>query len=149
VTSLAALGVTKIAEVVLRYVSIGQEVAMHETTIPLTVNLVSADEAAAAEVDHEVTEEVVVLKAARAQVEAREHADRGEFEIARKLLSEAADELRELAPSSAQADELLTTAEALSASANLMEPAMWDLRARKQMHYQSRSTSLRRKKREP
>jgi hypothetical protein len=91
----------------------------------------------------------VVLKAARAQAQAREHADRGEFEIARKLLSDAADELRQLAPGSVQADELLSTAQGLTASANLMEPAMWDLRARKQMHYQSRSTSLRRKKREP
>ncbi len=149
VAELAALGVTKVAEVVLRYVTLGEEVAMHETTIPLTVNLVSADEAAAAEVDHEVTEEVVVLKAARAQEQAREHADRGEFEIARKLLSEAADELRELAPGSAQADELLSTAENLSANASTMAPEMWDLRARKQMHYQSRGTSQRRKRRDP
>ena len=146
VAELVALGVTKLAEVVLRYVSIGEEVAMHETRVPLTVNLVSADEAAAAEVDHEVTEEVVVLKAARAQAQAREHADRGEFEIARKLLSEAADELRELAPGSAQADELLFTAEGLSVNAASMDPGLWDASARKQMHYQSRSTSQRRKK---
>ena len=149
VASLAALGVTKLAEVVLRYVSIGEGVAMHGTRVPLTVNPVSADEAAAVEVDHEVTEEVMVLKAARAQAQAREHADRGEFEIARKLLSDAADELRQLAPGSVQADELLSTAQGLTASADTMDPAMWDLRARKQMHYQSRSTSLRRKKREP
>ncbi len=55
-------------------------------TIPLVVNLVSADEAAAAAADAEVTEEVVILRSARAQEQAREHADRGEFEQARKLL---------------------------------------------------------------
>ncbi len=54
------------------------------------MNLVSADEAAAAEADREVTEGVVVSKSARAQEQTREHAERSEFEIARKLLSEAA-----------------------------------------------------------
>jgi hypothetical protein len=34
-----------VAEVVLRYTSIGQEIARHEVTMPLVVNLVSADEA--------------------------------------------------------------------------------------------------------
>jgi hypothetical protein len=63
---------------VLRYVSVDEQIASHEVTIPITVNLVSADEAAAAEADHEVTEEVVVLMSARAQEQAREHADRGE-----------------------------------------------------------------------
>jgi hypothetical protein len=42
-------------------------IAAHELTIPLTVNLVSAGEAAAAGSDAEVTEEVVILKVARAQ----------------------------------------------------------------------------------
>ncbi len=90
----------KVAEIVLRYVTLGEQVAAVETTIPLTVNLVSADEAAAAEADREVTEEVVILKPARAQEQAREHAERGEFETARKLLSEAAEDLRRTAPGS-------------------------------------------------
>jgi glutamate synthase domain-containing protein 3 len=134
---------------VLRYVTVGEQVAMVETTIPLTVNLVSADEAAAAEADHELTEEVVILKAARAQTQAREHADRGEFEIARKLLSEAAEDLRASAAGSAQADELLATAEMLGENFAMMAPATYDPSTRKRMHYQSRTTSERRKKREP
>jgi Ca-activated chloride channel family protein len=146
VAELATLGVAKVAEVVLRYVTVGEQVAMHETRIPLTVNLVSADEAAAAEADHEVTEEVVILKAAHAQTQAREHADRGEFEIARKLLSEAADDLRTTAPGSAQADELLATAEMLGENFASMTPAAYEPSARKRMHYQSRTTSERRKK---
>ncbi|MDP9222327.1 MAG: VWA domain-containing protein [Actinomycetota bacterium] len=149
IAELATLGVAKVAEVVLRYVTVGEQVAMHETRIPLTVNLVSADEAAAAEADHEVTEEVVILKAARAQTQAREHADRGEFEIARKLLSEAAEELRTTAPGSVQAEELLATAEMLGESFTLMSPADYDPSVRKLMHYESRKMSERRKKREP
>ncbi len=149
VAELATLGVAKVAEVVLRYVTVGDQVAMHETRVPLTVNLVSADEASAAEADHEVTEEVVILKAARAQTQAREHADRGEFEIARKLLSEAAEDLRTTAPGSAQAEELLATAEMLGDNFAMMAPATYNPSTRKRMHYQSRTTSQRRKKRDP
>jgi hypothetical protein len=39
---------TEGAEIVLRYVSVGEQIAAHEVTMPITVNLVSADEAAAA-----------------------------------------------------------------------------------------------------
>ena len=61
----------KIADVVVRYVEVGEQIAMHELSLPLVVNAVSADDAAAAVPDAEVTEEVVVLLAARAQDEAR------------------------------------------------------------------------------
>jgi len=47
VPSLPTLGPTTIGEVVLRYVSIGEQIEQHETRIPLNVNLVSSDEAAA------------------------------------------------------------------------------------------------------
>ena len=93
--------------------SVGDEIAQQEVTIPITVNLVSADEAAAAQPDHEVTEEVVVLMSARAQEQAREHADRGEFDAATKVLGDAASELRQMAPKSSQAAELLAQAEML------------------------------------
>ena len=86
VPELAALGVRKVADVVLRYVSVGEEIAAHELSIPVTVNMVSSDEAAAAGTDHEVTEEVVVLRAARAQDEAHRRADQGDF-MARRTCS--------------------------------------------------------------
>ena len=159
IPELAALGVKKVADVVLRYVTVGAEVAHHEATIPLTVNLVSADEAAAAEADHEVTEEVVILKSALAQAEAGEHAECGEFDIARKLLTESADELRRLAPSSTQADELRrlapssTQADELLASAEMlgehslsMSPAAYSALVKKEMLYRSQTTSQRRKR---
>jgi Ca-activated chloride channel family protein len=146
VPSLASLGPATLAEVVLRYVTVGEEVATHEVSIPLTVNLVSADEAAADALDAEVTEEVVVLKAARAQREARELADQGEFEQARKVLRDAAGELRSRAPSSERAEDLLAQAEELDDSFGAMSPAGYDLLRRKKLHYQSRSVQRRRRK---
>jgi Ca-activated chloride channel family protein len=106
VPSLASLGPATVAEVVLRYTSVGEQIAQHEVRVRLVVNLVSAGEAAAQTPDHEVVEEVVILKAARAQEQAREHADAGEFEQARKVLDEASTELRRLAPASPKAEEL-------------------------------------------
>jgi hypothetical protein len=61
IPQLVALGPARVAELVLRYVAVGAEVKAHEVKIPVTVNLVSADEAAAAAIDHEVTEEVWLL----------------------------------------------------------------------------------------
>ena len=66
IPEVARLGVATVAEVVLRYTSVGDEVAAHEITLPIKVNLVSADEAAG-EPDQEVTEEVLILKSARAE----------------------------------------------------------------------------------
>ena len=89
VPHLAALGPAPVAEIVLRYVSVGAKVEQHELTIPLAVNLVSADEAAASAPDLAVREEVLVLKAARARDEAIRLADAGENEQAKRLMSSA------------------------------------------------------------
>jgi len=149
VPRLQALGPRRVAEVVLRYVSVGEQIAAHEVTIPVTVNLVSADEAAAAEADHEVTEEVVVLMSARAQEQAREHADRGEFDSAKKVLGEAVRELRRVAPGSSQAEELLAQAEMLEENLRWMTDERYLAASKKQMLYQRRTGQQRRKKREP
>ncbi|MGA9161565.1 MAG: VWA domain-containing protein [Actinomycetota bacterium] len=148
VPRLETLGARRVAEIVLRYVSVGQQIAAHEVTIPITVNLVSADEAAAVRADHEVTEEVVVLMSARAQEQARGHADRGEFEAATKLLGDAASELRRMAPKSSQADELLAQAEMLEENLQWMSAERYQASSRKQMHYQSHSSRERKRKRE-
>ncbi len=136
----------KVAEIVLRYVGIGEQMSAVETRAPLTVNLVSADEAAAAEADREVTEEVVILKPARAQEQARGHAERGEFEAARKLLSEAAEDLRRTAPGFPQADELLSTAEMLADNEAMMNEPSYSAGVKKQMLHESRKTNQRRKR---
>lgn len=63
VPGVAELGVAKVADVVLRYISVGDQITAHEITVPVVVNVVSAHEAAQAERDRAVVEEVVVLKA--------------------------------------------------------------------------------------
>ena len=113
----------------------GEQIASHEITIPLQINLVSADEAAAEGPDGEVTEEVLILKAAQAQREARKLADEGHFEGARGALENAADELRKRAPGSARADELLREARLLEQSQSFVSEGMWTASSAKAIHY--------------
>ncbi|MGI8517105.1 MAG: hypothetical protein ACR2ME_02000 [Acidimicrobiia bacterium] len=61
-------------------------------------------EAAAALVAATVTEEVVVLEAARARKQARLLADQGDYDAARKLLLEKVEELRSISPNSPLAE---------------------------------------------
>ena len=146
IPDLARLGVEKVADVVIRYVAVGEEVAMHEVSVPVTVNLVSANEAAAAGPDAEVTEEVLILKAAKAEREAMKLADEGRFDEARELLRSAAGELRSRAPESAKAKELLEQAEGLDESYGAMSAREYDLTSRKAMHYRSYEKRQRRTK---
>jgi Ca-activated chloride channel homolog len=145
VPQLASLGVAKVADVIVRYVSVGEQIEAHELTLPIVVNLVSADEAAAAKPDQEVSEEVVVLKAARAQEEARDRADKGDFDGAERLLKMAASELRSRAPGSSKAEELLQQADQLDANVAFMSAPSYTASSRKQMHYQARQSKRRRK----
>lgn len=94
VPHLAALGPASVADLVLRWVSVGEQIAQHELTVPVLVNAVSADEAASVAPDPEVREQVLVLKAARARDEAIRLADDGKNEQARQLLSRISEELR-------------------------------------------------------
>ena len=107
IPEMATLGVKKVADVILRYVSVGDSVATHEATLSIVVNAVSADEARGVAADQDVVEEIVILKAARAQKKARERADRRDFGAARKLLGDSAANLRLIARSSKRAEELL------------------------------------------
>lgn len=60
----------------------------------MVVNVVTAEEAAQAEADRAVVDEVLVLKTAKARDEARRLADLGDFEGGRSLLQASAAELR-------------------------------------------------------
>lgn len=113
IPEVAALGPAKVADVVLRYVAVGDDIAAHELTIPIVVNLVSADEAAAADVDAAVTEEVWLLRAAKARREAIEAADAGDWDRSRSVLEAAAMDLRAAPMSSARYDEIVAEADVL------------------------------------
>ena len=148
IPEVASLGVARVADVVIRYVSVGEEIAQHEVKLPITVNMVSADEAKGGRGrPGRVVEEVLILKAARAQEEARKKADEGDFEAAQSLLRTAGDELRAMAPGSKRADELLEQAEMFDQAMPLMSTASYNPSVAKQMHYDIRST--RRKRRRP
>jgi Ca-activated chloride channel family protein len=147
VPDMARLGVATIAEVVVGYASVGEQVALHELTVPVTVNLVSADEAAAQDADAEVAEEVIVLKAARAQQDAIRLADGGRFTDAKWLLESTAEDLRKRAPLSERAHELLEQAGSLDAAAAVMDPMTFDAPSRKAMHFESYQRRQRRRHR--
>ena len=127
VPALSALGVESIAEVVLRYVSVGEAVEQHELTIPIVINRVSADEAAGRQPDLQVREEVLVLTAARARDEAIRLADAGLLLEGRELLLNTAQTLR-ASGLPLQADMLAREAPTLDA---------YDPTVRKRLRYQS------------
>ena len=131
------LGAATVAEVVLRYVTIGDQVAPHEATIPLNVNLVSSDEAARAP-DTEVIEEVVILKSAQVQEEARTRARTGDLDGAQRLLRDTAKDLRKVAPGSPRGEELEQQAAEMEEHATRFatEGEMTSLQA-KRMRYES------------
>jgi Ca-activated chloride channel homolog len=144
VPELAALGPAKVADVVVRYVAVGDEVTAHEVTYPVLVNLVSADEAAAAVPDAEVVEEVTVLLAAQAVEEARRRAEDGDHGGAGEVLRLAAASLRASATDSSRAEELLAHADELTATHDMLAANAFGTVASKDLHYRSRQ--LRRKR---
>jgi Ca-activated chloride channel homolog len=127
VPALGELGVEKVADVVLRYVSLGDQVEQHELTIPIVVNRVSADEAATAAPDLQVREEVLVLTAARARDEAIRLADAGRYEEGQQVLHSTVIKLRD-AGLSEQADLLAPEIVALES---------YDASVRKRLRFQS------------
>ena len=144
IPALADLGAAKVADVVLRYVAVGDSVAAHVMTIPLVVNVANPDDAAAAGTDTAVTEEVVILAAAQARDDARRLAEHGDFKTSRATLHGAAKRLRDLAPRSTKSDQLLAEAQRLEDSATFVEPASFGAAASKAMHYQSHQSRRRR-----
>lgn len=133
--AVADLGVAKVADVVLRYVSIGDQIAAHEVTLPVMVNVVTAEDAAQAEADHAVVDEVLVLKTAKARDEARRLADDGDFEVGRSLLQALATELRLGAPTSSKAAELLAEADLLDDVGSAIARSSYDASTQKRLHY--------------
>jgi Ca-activated chloride channel family protein len=147
VPGLATLGATEIARVILRYVSLGDEhVAMHELSVPVIVNAVSADDATSSVPDAEVTEEITILLGAKAQDEARTLADEGRFDEASAKLREAAGSLRSLAGGSARSEELLTEAKRLEYRGDEIAGGLYDVMSRKHMSFENR---LRKQRRQP
>jgi len=139
----AELGVKRIAELVVRYVETGEKIAQHQISVPVTVNLVSADEAAASEADHEVVEQVVILEAARARKEARDLADQGDYGTASAMLAQHHARLLDIGSPSA----LIEAAE-LGLHVENMSPDAYSPAVRKRMTSETYRTMRSRRDRE-
>jgi hypothetical protein len=125
-----------VADLVVRYVSVGEVVAEHTLTVPVAVNLVSADEAAASAPDLEVREEVLVLQAARARGEAVRLADEGDGAAAARLLGETASALR-LAAAEMPGSAPLLAAEADALAGAAAAVRRYGAADRKQLRYEA------------
>lgn len=145
---LAHLGLQQVAELVLRYVTLGDQVVSHQQSFPLVVNAVSAEEAAAAAPDPQVVDEVLVLAAARATDCARALADDGDHQQAAQVLRETVTQLREVAPRSDASADLLRQAEALEATEQELGDAAYSPAARKRLHYGSHDLKRHRRRRD-
>jgi Ca-activated chloride channel family protein len=131
---LAALGPCVVAELVLRFTSVGETIEQRTTTIPVVANAVSAAEAAAVPPDAEVREEVLVLRSARVRDEAIRLADEGRFEEALGAVEATADDL-ERNGLLAEAAELRTARVALrrydALSRKTLNQRAWELKRRR------------------
>jgi Ca-activated chloride channel family protein len=137
VPHVAQLGPKKIADIVLRYVTVDDQVAAHETTIPVVVNLVSADDPGAADIDTDVVDEVVLLRAARAKKEAMRLADEGDYGGARDALHQASSDIRGISASSARSAELMQELSLLDDHTGAISAGAYDSSRRKRMNLES------------
>lgn len=140
VPGLEDMGEREIGRMILRYVSVGEEVAAHEVTIPIVANLVPHGEADDAP-DSVVAEEVLILMAADARRRAMELADRGQFEQASAVLDDAAMRLDDRAPASPRRDELAEDSRQLKMTSDQLKSMSYDSSSRKRMHYERHRTS--------
>ncbi|MEN8150796.1 MAG: VWA domain-containing protein [Planctomycetota bacterium] len=144
VPGVGELGEVKIADLVLRYVSVGEEVASHEITVPVTANLVEKGKGDTGP-DVAVLEEVTVLLAAEARRKARELAEEGRLDDAANVLGVAERDLRALAEHSPRRDELTEDADELKRTSEQMRAREYGGLDAKRMHYERhRSMSTRR-----
>jgi Ca-activated chloride channel family protein len=139
VPGLAALGVATIGELVLRYVEVGDTVALHTITTPIVVNVV--DPAAVGNPDPRVIEEVFVLKAAKARRDARDEANRGDRGAAAGRLRRTASELRITAQCLPEPDHLLDHAVALDEAAATLDMGDDVAATSKRLLYEARAAS--------
>jgi Ca-activated chloride channel family protein len=141
VPGLPEMGPREIGHLVIRYTRVGDGIAQHRLEVPITVNVASPEEAAAAGIDPDVREEVAILAAAKAQLQAAEAADGGDFAAAHSLLGDAAERLRGLALDSPNPAVLLGHVADLEDSARLAVEGEWSPLSRKHLHYRSHRAS--------
>jgi Ca-activated chloride channel homolog len=141
VPGLVDLGPTVIAELVIRYALIGEQVEMHTVTVPVMVNVAPADTAAAAPTDARVVEEVLTLRAAAARRQARQRANEGDVDGARRVLGQVSGELRQRAGDAADPTRILSEADEIDRTSDELIDASTRLLSAKAMWAAERTTS--------
>ena len=126
-------GPLDVATLAIRWASVAGDVALHTVTLPLKVSVGDVDGADVG-ADDEVTEEVTRLEVARHRREAREAADRGDYNTASMLLSSGADMLSSLPSEAVAAAELRRDALTLG-------EGQWTAADAKRHHARSRSAT--------
>ncbi len=146
IPGLTILGPTKVADLLLRWVAVGEDIAAHTVTHPLIVAGADPEVAATVTPDTTVTEEVVVLLAGRAMGSARERADAGDVRGASDLLDEHLARLRKVEAQQPDSPSLSSTIEELEATARTLRHHGYGPWERKRLHYGSRSLSRKRRR---
>lgn len=146
VAALADLGPCQVAELIVDYTSVGDQIAHHTLTLPVAVHVATAADAEAAGIDTEVREEVEIIAAATAQQQAIDAADRGDIDTAKRILRQAADGLRSVGSGSARAAELGERAKQIEDLAALDH---WAAMERKTLKFQSHRAQRGRDRKEP
>lgn len=134
IPAMAAMGPAKVADVVLRWTEVGERIAQHTTTLPLLVNVVSAEDAAARVPDARVTDEVVILSAARRAEQLRRKADDGDADAAAQGMTALAEELDAHAEHGGDRDRMRVDAQRYRAAAERLQRDDWSASASLQMH---------------
>ena len=130
-------GPINVATLTIRWASTVGQIQLHTVTVPIVVTAGDPDDLDTA-ADPAVTEEVLVLEAARARRQARDAAERGDYDQASRLLASSADMLDLAGIRPFEVAELRTDAAALS-------HGQWSAAEAKKQFSRSRSTQRGRK----
>ena len=133
IPNVAELGEKRIADIVLRYTAVGDAVEMHQITMPVYVNVVTATDAEGVEADRDVIDEVTILKAAEDRRRAVKLADQRRHEEAAQLLEKRRRVMEERRQYSSRPDEFATEIDELGYSSDRMRRGEYDAATRKQL----------------
>jgi len=148
IPNVAELGEKHIANVVLRYTSVGDAVEMHQVTIPVHVNVVPSSEAEGVEADREVVDEVTIIEAAEDRKRAIELADQHRHEEAARLLEDRRRQMEDRRRHSSRPDEFSTEMDELGYSTERLRSGTYDAGTRKQLEIERWRAMQSKKKRE-
>lgn len=97
IPALQTLGAVEVAKLRFDYDELGEDTATHRTLeLSIMVNVVSDAEVADQAPNLDAVRPVLLLRAARAREEAIGHADKGEFDEAKEILTGIADEMQKV-----------------------------------------------------